>query len=172
MAEQQFCRLGVIILRACKKSSDRRAGLTPAGIGNTMTGALVWTQTIIAIPEVRMVNYADRIDGRVAWEKLNGFKKFLSRTFGKKWFTSWKRRDGWSSFLPFYLFWCPLCESPSKDYPHGHPERQYLICQNPNCEATIPFVLLRTRFLMFWSAIAFFARLPKLIRSAPRPPDK
>jgi hypothetical protein len=112
------------------------------------------------------VDYKIRNEGRIAWEHLNGFKKYLAQIFGKKWYIGDEKHEGWSGYLPFYIFWCPCCESPSKDYPHGYPERQYLLCTNPNCEARISFVLLRTKFKRAWSFFVFILRLAKLRNAA------
>lgn len=58
-------------------------------------------------------------------EKLSGFQKLLVR-LGRIWYLREETREGWTGYAPFYLFWCPECQSYYKDYRHGH--RPYVTC--------------------------------------------
>jgi len=34
-----------------------------------------------------------------------------------------KTKEGWSGYLPFYSFTCPVCIESHEDYPHGYDDR-------------------------------------------------
>ena len=86
-------------------------------------------------------------------QRASKWRKFRAR-LGAKVYLGEETRPGWSGYLPFYLFQCPECKMLVKDYPHGHPERQYLYC--PECGAHIDFVRFWVGLKELFS-ILFFA---------------
>jgi len=78
------------------------------------------------------------IEAREAVKKCTKLQIFLMKTLGKKVYISHEKHEGWRGELPFYLFWCALCERFAKDYPHGFIETQYLSC--PHCNQRHGFV--------------------------------
>lgn len=104
---------------------------------------------------------------RMDIENAPEWKKNLAR-LGTKVSMGEEQKPGWSGKLPFYLFYCPSCETLQKDYPHSWPESQYLWCDD--CKIKINFIQLRTQFkMLFWSAgfvtrlltLRLFSKLPK-----------
>ena len=84
-------------------------------------------------------------------KEISGCKKFLMQTLGRKMYVGHEKRENWAGKLPFYIFWCSECEHFAKDYPHGHLERQYLICS---------FCAVRHDFVPWWMPFAeLFATL-------------
>ena len=93
---------------------------------------------------IQLVNEA-----REAAQILSPFKTFLAKRFGKKIYLCHEgpeKHEGWTGQLPFYLFWCSVCEHWAKNYPNGFPERQRLHCSN--CNARYSFVQLRIQLQM------------------------
>lgn len=92
-------------------------------------------------------------EARVAALLLSGVTRSQIRYFGRKHYLEHEQRDGWKGELPFYLFWCDACEHFSKDYPHGHTERQYLLCSY--CGTHHSFIPLRERIASALGMLAF-----------------
>ena len=84
------------------------------------------------------MNFAFATEAREAAKKINPVQTFLMRRRGKKVYIGHEQREGWSGKLPFYLFWCDACSHYAQDYPHGHIERQYLLCSH--CDERHDFV--------------------------------
>lgn len=76
------------------------------------------------------MNYAFAREANQALSKMTPWQKFKMRYRGKKIYLGHEKRENWSGFLPFYLFWCEDCQHYAKDYPHGFIERQYLTCSH------------------------------------------
>lgn len=76
-------------------------------------------------------------EARVALTTTTARQRALMRR-GAKIRLAKEQRAGWKGKLPFYLFWCAACKNFTKDYPHGHIERQYLSCSH--CGAYHSFI--------------------------------
>lgn len=74
------------------------------------------------------MNVAFAREAREAFLKMSPLGRSLLVETGEKVYLGHEQREGWSGKLPFYLFWCHDCGHYAKDYPHGHIERQYLLC--------------------------------------------
>lgn len=85
-------------------------------------------------------------EARVALTKTTARQRALMRR-GAKIRLPKEQRQGWTEKLPFYLFWCAECKEFTKDYPHGHIERQYLTCSH--CNAYYSFVPWWAQFAAF-----------------------
>lgn len=72
------------------------------------------------------------IEARSQAETLRPFKIFLAKVLGRKIYIGHEQREGFSTPIPFYLFWCHDCKHWAKDYPHGYPKRRHLYCSYCN----------------------------------------
>ncbi|MDO8504324.1 MAG: hypothetical protein Q7S36_00525, partial [Candidatus Liptonbacteria bacterium] len=103
----------------------------------------------------------ERAEARHIFEKLS--EKDKSRVLaGRRLLLGEEARVGWKGKLPFYLFCCPVCETVSKDYPHSFPERQYLGCQNPNCDGRVSCVTFATKLRMARDTAVVILKCPFL----------
>ena len=82
------------------------------------------------IERKQRMNIPFAIEAKVALAKTTPLQRFLMSQRGKKLYLGDEQRTGWLGKLPFYLFLCKDCGHHAKDYPHGHIERQYLLCSH------------------------------------------
>ena len=95
------------------------------------------------------MNRAFSAEANIALRTATSMQKFRLR-YGAKVYLGHEKREGWKGELPFYLFVCHKCECYAKDYPHGHVERQYLLCSH--CDARHGFTPLWARAIVFGNA--------------------
>ena len=99
-------------------------------------------------------------EAREALPKISEADRLLLEEHGREIYIGHEQREGWSGQLPFYLFRCEECGKCAKDYPHGHIERQYLLCSE--CGA-------HRSFVPWWAPIkAFWLDLMGAINPPPR----
>ena len=100
------------------------------------------------------LEYAVEVHGHL--KTMSTWRLSLMKAHGRKIYIGHEQREGWTGKLPFYLFWCETCEHFSKDYPHGHIERQCLICSN--CGIKHAFVPWWMPWLELWHGIRLVIR--------------
>jgi len=101
------------------------------------------------------MNFAFASEAKVALAKTTSFQRSLMSRWGKKIYLGHESRRGWSGTLPFYLFLCDVCGHHAKDYPHGHIERQYLLCSH--CDAHHSFIPRWLGLVKLWQSLHAFA---------------
>jgi len=115
------------------------------------------------------VNLAYAVEAQQAFKKMSKLARFRMRVLGTKIRLGYEKRDGWSGFLPFYLFWCKSCKHYAKDYPHGFIERRYLLCSS--CNQHYSFIPWWVPLAVLWNYLKFilvFCRLSVVPRGLER----
>ena len=96
------------------------------------------------------MNIAYTIEAQKVLKTMSWIQKYRMQR-GKKIYLGHEQRKDWTGKLPFYLFWCEDCEHFAKDYPHGYPENQSLICSH--CGARHDFTPWWVAWVQIWQAI-------------------
>ena len=99
------------------------------------------------------VNFAYKLEAQRAWRELPKWKRSAIKAFGIRYKLGQEQKEGFTAPLPFFLFFCERCGHESKDYPHGHIDRQYLLCSN--CDITHNFVPYWVPFAELWALTKF-----------------
>ena len=72
----------------------------------------------------------DSREAQKVWDALSDSDKNRVKHKGAQILLGEETREGWSGYLPWYLFWSTCCNKPSKDYAHGFPGDQYFLCSH------------------------------------------
>ncbi len=107
--------------------------------------------------ERRPMNFEFQAEAGRLWQMLSSRDQRRVRG-GTKHFVGAQQRQGWSAPIPCYVFWCDACDRHTFDYPHGHIERQYLLCAN--CQAYHEFVPWWVPLRQTWELFRFLVTIP------------